>query len=108
MDIFDITVNNGAFWAHCILSYDSARSDKLVRCTAEGIGKLGNCLILPRLLPGQSWGSPTSCKVSAVGNGKEDEAKPATDALASHLAEITDIATRSIAVPASITAYLAS
>ena len=57
MDILDTTVKNGTFWAHFIL-YDKAGSDELICCTAEGISKLGNCLILPRLLTGQSWDPP--------------------------------------------------
>ncbi len=55
LDILDMMVKNGVFWAHCILTYDKACSDNLVRCTAKGIGKLGNHLILPRLLTGQTW-----------------------------------------------------
>jgi hypothetical protein len=37
-----------------------------------------------------------------VGNGEEEEAKPAIDALITCLAEITDLAARSIAPPATI------
>ena len=104
IDILDTMAENGTFWDRCILAYDKAHSDELVCCIAEGIGKLGNHLILPRLLPGQSWGSPTTCKVSTVGNSKEGEAKLATNALALRLAEITDLAAHGIATPATVTA----
>jgi len=54
-DILDTTILHGAFWATCILAYDKACKDKLVRRTMDSIGKIGNRLILPRLLAGQSW-----------------------------------------------------
>jgi hypothetical protein len=76
-DILDTTISDGAFWASCILAYDKASTDELVRRTTDGIGKIGNRLILPRLLAGQSWGHPPACKVSAVSDDEEDEAKPA-------------------------------
>ena len=54
MDILDTTVMDGAFWACCLLAHNKTQFDELVRCTTEGIGKVGNHLILPRLLNGQS------------------------------------------------------
>ena len=42
------------------------------------------------------------CKVSAIGDDEEDEAKPVIDALASRLLEITDLSTRSGTAPASV------
>ena len=46
LDILDTMVLDGAFWAKCALTYDTAQPDKLIRRTADGIGKIGNCLIL--------------------------------------------------------------
>ena len=43
------------------------------------------------------------CKVSAVGDGKEDKAKPAINTLALRLLKITDLSARSVAAPASVT-----
>jgi hypothetical protein len=53
---------------------------------------------------GQSWGYPPSCKVSAVGDDEEDDAKPAIDALTARLLKITDLSARSVAAPATVTA----
>ena len=53
-DILDTTILDVAFWATCILAYDKACMDELVRRTNDGIGKIGNRLILPCLLAGQS------------------------------------------------------
>ena len=102
MDILDTTILDRAFWAKCVLAYNKAQTDELVRRTANGIGKIGNHLILPRLLAGQSWGYPSVCKVSAVGDDEEDEAKPAIDALASRLLEITDLSACSVTAPALV------
>jgi hypothetical protein len=101
-DILDTTILDGAFWATCILAYDRACTDELVRCTTDGIDKIGNRLILPCLLVSQSWGYPPSCKVSAVGNDEQDKAKPAIDALTSCLLKITDLPARSVAAPAMV------
>jgi hypothetical protein len=101
-DILDTTISDGAFWATCILAYDKANTDELVHHTTDGIGKIGNRLILPRLLAGQSWGYPPTCKVSAVGDDEEDEAKPAIDALTSRLLEITDLPARTSGAPATV------
>jgi len=103
VDILDTTVSDGAFWEKCVLAYDKAQSGELVCRTANGIDKIGNRLILPCLLAGQSWGYPSVCKVSAIGDKKEDEAKPAIDALASHLLKITDHSFCSVATLASDT-----
>jgi hypothetical protein len=100
-DILDTRILDGAFWATCILAYDKTCTDELVCHTTDGIGKIGIRLILPRLLMGQSWGYPPSCKVSAVGDDEEDEAKPAIDALTARLLEITDLSARSNAAPAT-------
>jgi hypothetical protein len=43
-----------------------------------------------------------TCKVAPVGNNEEDKAKPTIDVLTSRLAEITDLATRSVAPPAMV------
>ena len=102
LDTLDTTVKDGAFWVHCILDHDATRLGELICCTANGLGKIGNHLILPRLLAGQSWGSPSSCKVTVVDDNDKDEAKPAIDALASHLTKITDLSTHSTAMPASV------
>ena len=99
-DILDTTILDGAFWATFLPAYDKACADKLVRCTNDGIVKIGNRLILPHLLASQSWGYPSACKVSPVGDNTEDKAKPAVDALAVHFLEITNLSTRSIAAPA--------
>jgi hypothetical protein len=56
MDILDTTVTDGAFWARCLLAHNMPQFDELICCTSEGIGIIGNRLILPRLLTGQSWG----------------------------------------------------
>ena len=101
-EILDTMVSDGAFWGTCILAYDKACTDELTRHTNDGIGKIGNHLILPRLLTGQSWGYLLTCKVSGVCNDKEDEAKPAIDALASCLLEITDLSAHSVAAPALV------
>jgi len=77
IDILDTTIDCGAFWAHCILAYDQAHSDKLIRRSTEGLGTVGNHLILPNLFTGQTWGSPSCFKVSVVGGDEEDEVKPA-------------------------------
>ena len=90
------------FWARCILAHDKAHDDELRRCTTEGLGKVGSRLILPRLPNGQSWGYPSNCKVSAVGDDDKDETKSAIDALASRLLEITDLSARSVAPPATV------
>ena len=102
LDILDTTVPDGAFWARCLLQHDQARFDEIIRCTTEGLGKVGNRLILPRLHNGQSWGHPSSCKVTPIGDDDEDEAKPSIDAITARLAEITDLATRSTAPPATV------
>ncbi|KAL3803843.1 hypothetical protein HJC23_004005 [Cyclotella cryptica] len=102
MDILDTTVANGAFWARCLLAHDTARFDELVRCTADGIGKVANRLILPRLHSGQSWGQPSSCKLTPVGEDEEDEAKPAIDTLSARLLEISDLPTCSVIPPATV------
>ena len=102
MDILDTTVTDGAFWARCLLAHNQPQYDELIRCTTEGIGKISNRWILPRLLTGQSWGQPSACKVVPVGDDEEEEAKPATDALIARLAEITDLAARSIAPPTTV------
>jgi hypothetical protein len=47
-----------------------------------------------------------ACKVSPVGDNKEEEAKPAINALTTRLAEITDLAARSIALPAMVATSL--
>jgi hypothetical protein len=103
MDILDTMVTDGAFWAGCVLAYDKACSNEIIRCTADGVGKIDNCLILPRLLTGQTWGHPLSCKVSAIGNDDKDKAKPAINALASHLREITNFSAHSVAPLALVT-----
>ena len=102
IDILDTTVTDGVFWARCILDHDPARYDELVRCSAEGIGKVANRLILPRLLAGQSWGQPSKCKLTPVGEEEEDEAKPAIDTLLARLLEISDLSTRIVAPPATV------
>jgi hypothetical protein len=43
-----------------------------------------------------------TCKVSAIGNDKEDDAKPANDALALRLLEITNLPARSVTAPALV------
>jgi hypothetical protein len=43
-----------------------------------------------------------ACKVTPVGKDEEDEAKPTIDALTTCLAEITDLAARSVAPPATV------
>jgi hypothetical protein len=63
---------------------------------------VSNHLILPRLLNRQSWDQPSTCKVSPVGNDEEDKAKPAIDALTARLAKITNLATCSVAPPATV------
>jgi hypothetical protein len=102
MDILDTTFMDGAFWAWCLLAHDKPRLDDLVHCTSEGIGRVGNRLILPRLLTGQSWGQPLACKVTLVSDDKEEETKPTMDALTACLAKITDLAARSMAPPATV------
>jgi hypothetical protein len=102
LDILGITVMDGAWWAWCLLAHNKPQFDKLVRCTSEGIGRIGNHLILPCLLTGQSWGQLLACKVTPVGDDEEDEAKPAIDALTTRLAEITNLAARSMAPPALV------
>ena len=102
MDILETTVTDGAFWARCLLAHDKTRYAELVRCTAEGVGKVANRLILPRLHTGQSWGQPSGCKLTPVGEEEEDEAKPAIDALSSRLLEITDLSIRNAAPPATV------
>jgi hypothetical protein len=102
LDILDTTVTDGAFWARCILAHDMARGKELRRCTAEGLSKIGSRLILPRLPNGQSWGHPANCKVSAIGDDDEDEAKPAIDTLALRLLEIMDLSACSVAPPAMV------
>ena len=102
MDILDTTVTDGAFWARCLLAHNKPQFDELVRCTSEGIGKVGNRWILPRLLTWQSWGQPSACKVTPVGDDGEEEAEPTIDALTTRLAEITDLAARSVAPPATV------
>ena len=72
MDILDTTITDGAFWALCILAHNKLRFDELVHCTSEGLGRIGNHLILPRLLTGQSWGQPSACKVSPVCDDEEE------------------------------------
>ena len=81
IDILDTTVADGVFWARCILDHNPVRYDELIRCTADGVGKVANRLILPRLHAGQSWGKPSSCKLTPVGEDEEEEAKPAVDTL---------------------------
>ena len=73
---------------------------------SECLGKVGSHLILPRLLNGQSWGYPSNCKVSVVGDDNEDKAKLAIDALASRLLEMTDPSARSVAPPATVATSL--
>jgi hypothetical protein len=102
LDILDTTVTDGAFWALCILAHNKACDEELRRCTTEGLGKIGSRLILPRLPNSQSWGHPANCKRSAVGDDNDDEAKPAIDALVSHLLEITDLSACSVAPPATV------
>ena len=102
LDILDTMVLDGAFWAKCVLTYDTAGPDKLIRRTADGIGKIGNHLILPHLLVGQSLGHPLTCKVSSIGDDKEDKPKPAIDALASRILKITDLSAHSVVAPASV------
>jgi len=51
-DILDTTISDGAFLAMCIIAYDKACTDERVRRTTDGIGKIGNRLILPCLLAG--------------------------------------------------------
>jgi len=46
MDILNTTVLDGAFWAKHILAYDKAQTNELIHRTADGIGKIGNRLIL--------------------------------------------------------------
>jgi hypothetical protein len=47
-------------------------------------------------------GPALGCKVIPVGDNKEDEAKPAIDALTARLTEITDLAACSVAPPAMV------
>jgi hypothetical protein len=101
MDILVTNVTDGAFWARCLLAHNKLQYDELVRCTSKGIGKIGNCLILPHFLAGQTWGQPSACKVTPVGDDEKDEAKLAIDALTARLAEITDHVARSVAPPAT-------
>jgi hypothetical protein len=102
MDILDTTVTDGAFWARCLLAHNKLQYDELIRCTSNGIGKIGNRFILPCLLTGQSWGQPLACKVIPIGDDEEEEAKPAINALTTSLAEITDLAACSVAPPARV------
>ena len=102
LDILDTTVAESAFWARCLTAYNKAQFDELVRCTPDGIGKVSNRAILPRLLNGQSWGQPSACKVSPVSDDEEDEAKPAIDALTARLIEVSDLAARNSAPPNTV------
>ena len=102
MDILDTTVTDGAFWARCLLAHNKPQFDELVHCTTDGIGKIGNRWILPRLLTRQSWDQPSACKVTPVGDDEEEEAKPVIDALTTRLVEITDLAACSVAPPATV------
>jgi hypothetical protein len=102
-DILDTTIDGGAFWTHCILAHDQAHADELIPRSAKGLDKVGNCLILPRLLVKQTWGSPSHCKVSVIGDDEEDEAKLAINALATHLTKISNLSACSVTTPASIT-----
>jgi hypothetical protein len=102
IDILDTTIDGGAFWAHCILIHNQVHADKLTRCYGDGLRKIGPCLILHRLLAGQTWGSPSHCRVSVVGDDEEDKAKLAIDALISCLIDITDLTSCSTAAAASV------
>ena len=102
MDILNTTIKNDTFRACCILEHDATCSDEPIRCTTNGLGKIMNCFILPRLLAGQSWGSLLSCKVAVVGNNDKVEAKPSINVLVSHLTKITNLSTHSTAVHASV------
>jgi hypothetical protein len=74
IDILDTTIDGGAFWAKCILAFDKEKLDELICLSTDGLGKVGTHLILPLLLAGQMWDSPSLCKVSGVGNDEEDKA----------------------------------
>jgi hypothetical protein len=84
------------------LAHNKLQFNELVHCTSEGIGRISNCLILPPLLTGQSWGQPSARKVTPVGDDEEDEAKSAINALTACLAEITDLAAPSVVPPATV------
>ena len=91
INILNTTINGGTFWAKCILAFNQAQLDELIRLSANGLDKVGNHLILPRLAAGQTWGSPALCKVSCVGNDEEDKAKMAINVLTTCLIEIADL-----------------
>ena len=76
--------------------------DELICLSTDGLGKVGNCLILPPLQAGQTWGSLSLYKVFSDGDDKDDEAKMAINTLAAHLSEIVELTAHSNAAPGSI------
>lgn len=66
---------------------------------AEGLGKVSNKHILPKLSPGKCWGI-TAHKVSGVGHDEEDEANAAINSLNSCIMEIHNALLHPVDMPA--------
>jgi hypothetical protein len=61
IDILDTTIDGGAFWAKCILSYDQAQSDELARLSIDTLARL----ITASSSPSSKRGRPGSLHLSA-------------------------------------------
>jgi hypothetical protein len=95
IDILDTTAND-AFWANCILTYDQACSDELIRCSVDGWqGRKPPHLTLPPWWADLGFPIP----LQHLRDNEEDKAKPTINTLTFLLTKITNFFTYIVTAP---------